>query len=192
MTLPKQVIENTLVDYPRLYKLVELIEQCGKLPGAMAEVGVYKGGTAFLLLAAAPPLTSKYLFDTFEGLPLVSKHDRHHTGNFKSNFEDVYNLLVQAWHTDNWSLIQGKFPEETGFAINDETFSFVHIDVDIYPSVKACLEFFAPKMVKTGIIVLDDYNAFGCEGAKLAANEFCVANGYKIEETVQCQAIIRF
>lgn len=38
------------------------------IPGEMAEVGVYKGGTAALMLAAEPK-KRLHLFDTFEGLP---------------------------------------------------------------------------------------------------------------------------
>ena len=36
-------------------------------------------------------------------------------------------------------------------------YRFVHIDVDIYEPTYACLEYFHPRMVEGGLIVIDDY-----------------------------------
>ena len=89
-------------------------------------------------------------------------------------------------------IYKGIFPKENSEHVKDLEFSFVHIDVDIHDSVKECLEFFVPRMIASGIIVMDDYNAPTCNGAKIAADDFCKLNQLVIEPTVQCQAVIRF
>lgn len=45
-------------------------------------------------------------------------------------------------------------------------------------------------MVSGGIIILDDYNAPSCPGAKLAVDEFVSNKVEKVIPTVECQAMI--
>ena len=66
---------------------------------------------------------------------------------------------------------QGTFPKTAG-PIENLTFCFVHIDVDIYKSVMDCCTFFYPRMEKCGIMIFDDYGFLSCPGAKMAVDEF--------------------
>lgn len=189
--IPRKTIGNTLVDYPRLYKLIDLIEETKNLEGHIAEVGVYKGGTAVLLATYMNPLKRLYLFDTFLGLPDVKPGvDLHHKGDFRdTSIPHVESILPNE---AKYAIYKGIFPRENAEYVNHYKFSLVHLDVDIYDSVMECLEYFVPKMVSGGVIILDDYKASTCPGAKLAGDEFCIKNpAYKIELTVQSQAIIR-
>lgn len=191
MTYSDDIIKNTLVDYPRLDKLVELASKAPK--GYWAEVGVYKGGTAKLLAKMVPPSSQLFLFDTFQGMPPADSYkDRHKEGDFNdTSLCRVQSLLLKNACFQNFSLYKGIFPRENSEYIEQLSFAFVHLDVDIYTSVKECLEFFLPRMVPGGVIVLDDYNEPNCPGAKLATDEFCAANNLVLEPTVQSQAIIR-
>lgn len=167
----KDIIDNTLVDVPRLVKIEEYVKQTENLQGAICEVGVYRGGTALLIRRT----TNKnlYLFDTFEGMPKVdSDKDLHHTGDFADTSEEhVRNLLGTSNYLIFTGIYKGRFPETIPFN-GDMKFSFVHIDVDIYQSVKDCLEYFYARMVKGGIICLDDVLEENCPGAAMAFNEF--------------------
>jgi O-methyltransferase len=190
--ITKQTTDNTLVDYPRLDKLIEFFSQTQDLPGDFAEVGVYKGGTAYLLAQMATQCHKRlFLFDTFHGMPPVdASKDLHHEGDFNdTSLKHVANLLEPFI---NVAMYQGIFPKYNLEYVEFRKFSLVHLDVDIYPSVKECLEFFAPRMTPGGIIVLDDYLEPNCPGAKLAADDFVEKNGYTVVPTVQSQAIIRF
>jgi O-methyltransferase len=188
MNLPKEATNNTVVDRPRLFKLVEYCKQTEKLPGSIAEVGVWKGGTAFLL-ASNNPNKHLYLFDTFEGMPESIKGiDLHKKGDFKNtSLEYVQELLKPH---KNVSFHKGLFPKETSDVIKDEKFSLVHLDCDIYTSVKESLEFFYNRTVPNGIIVFDDYNAPTCPGAKLAVDEFLKDKPEKLINFVQDQVAI--
>lgn len=191
--IARDVVPNTLVDYPRLHKLVELVQWINywSIEGHIAEVGVYKGGTALLLASYMPVDKRLFLFDTFSGLPTVKAGvDEHHKGDFSdTSIQHVDSILPK--HV-KYSIYKGIFPKENSEYITHHKFSLVHIDVDIYDSVYDCLSFFIPRMAKGGIIVLDDYNAVECPGAKLAVDDFCQRNPlYKVELTIQCQAIIR-
>ncbi len=186
-----KITKNTLVDYPRLDTIIKLMSALSDTEGAIAEVGVYKGGTAYLICEEAerqgrgPVL----LFDTFNGMPDVDPgKDLHNTGDFAdTSFEAVSAL------TEDFSPIirKGVFPRENSLVAVDKQFVFVHLDVDIYSSVKECLEFFWPKMVQNGVIVLDDYLEPNCPGAKQAADEFANENGCLLIPTTQSQAYLR-
>jgi O-methyltransferase len=115
------------------------------------------------------------LFDTFAGMPDTHPvHDFHQRGDFA----DTSLAAVQAFLSDcrNMSFYPGFFPA-TADPAKDETFSLVHVDVDIYESVKTSCEFFFPRMARGGVMVFDDYGMLTCAGAKLALDEFCAANG---------------
>lgn len=161
---------ESLVDSKRLMNIRNLVKQTNSLPGDIAEVGVYKGGTASIIAS----LTTKtvYLFDTFSGIPFQNKEkqDTHLIGDFNdTSFLEVKNELAKY---PNVSVYQGIFPDQTSQILENKQFSLVHLDVDVYESYKKCLEFFYPRMVPNGVIILDDYDAVTCLGAKNACDEF--------------------
>jgi hypothetical protein len=134
--------------------------------GDFAEVGVFKGATAKAIceVKRQKPL---HLFDTFEGLPKVKDMDKQRFKEkmFKGEYEEVKKKMAKY---PNVHLYKGLFPK-TGKQIAKKRFAFVHLDVDLYTSTKACLEFFYPKMSKNGIIMSHDYHA---AGVKKAFDEF--------------------
>lgn len=138
-----------------------------KLPGDMAEVGVYQGASAKLLCEAKgeKPL---HLFDTFEGLPLPEEFERPllKESQFASSIEAVESYLDVY---RNVYFYKGIFPETSG-PISDLKFSFVNLDVDLYRSTLECLEFFYPRMSSGGIILSHDYSVLN--GVKRAFDEF--------------------
>jgi len=48
--------------------------------------------------------------------------------------------------------------------------------MDIYEPTAFALSFFNKRMVKGGIIVIDDYGFLTCPGIKRAVDEFCITN----------------
>ena len=133
-----------------------------RIPGEMAEVGVYKGATAKLICEAKgeAPL---HLFDTFAGLPEPAEQDDGFFagGMFSGQLDQVKQYLGEY---KNLSFYPGLFPE-TGDAITDKSFSFVYLDVDLYQSTKDSLEFFYPRMNTGGVILSHDYQYPGVRQA---------------------------
>lgn len=133
-----------------------------RIPGVMAEVGIYQGGTAKLICEAKGEVPL-HLFDTFAGLPEPSEQDK---GLFKKGMFSEQLAAVQQYLGEykNISFYPGVFPE-TGKAIADKTFSFVFLDVDLYQSTKDCLDFFYPRMSKGGVLLSHDYQYPGVRQA---------------------------
>jgi O-methyltransferase len=50
--------------------------------------------------------------------------------------------------------------------------AMVHIDLDIYRSIKDGLEFIWPRLSRGGFAVFDDYGFHSCPGARAAVDEF--------------------
>jgi hypothetical protein len=163
----KQETEMLLAD-SEAYQVYLLATKTRKIPGDIAEVGVYRGGSA-KLIAEAKGDKQLYLFDTFAGLPELSQNDNSahfHPNQFPASFTEVKNLLKSY---PNVHVYQGLFPQ-TGEVIKDKKFSFVNLDVDIYESTLKCLEFFYPRMNRGGIILSHDYPK--AAGVKKAFDEF--------------------
>jgi O-methyltransferase len=164
-----QTIQHTLVDLTRCYMLYQMARQTARTAGEVAEVGVYKGGTARLLALALPHKTV-HLFDTFAGMPATnSDFDRHLAGEFS----DTSLAAVQERLKDcrNARFYQGLFPATSG-PIAQTKFSLVHVDADIYESVRACCEFFYSRLEKDAVMLFDDYGFPTCPGARKAVDEF--------------------
>ena len=168
-----QLIGYTLVDKVRCFMLYQCAKTSARIAGDIAEIGVFRGGTAKLLAkTSAPSGKTVHLFDTFAGMPSVdARADLHQTGDFANTSLTA----VQAYLRDcsNVRLYQGIFPE-TAQPIEQCTFALVHIDVDIYTSVLSCCAFFYPRMEPGGMMIFDDYGFWSCPGAKKAVDEFFV------------------
>jgi len=158
---------SMLLSLDEAYNIAMCVKRTAKIPGDIAEVGVYKGGSAKLIaqFKGDKPL---HLFDTFEGLPQIRDIDEKnfYTGQFEAGYEDVKRYLEGV---SNLKIYKGLFPD-TATPVKDDRFSFVHLDVDIYESNKACLEFFYPRMNPGGIILSHDY--INSPGVRTSFDEF--------------------
>jgi O-methyltransferase len=158
---------NTMLGETGCLQVYRLVKQTAHLPGEMAEVGVYQGGmTKLMALSDQDKLV--YAFDTFTGLPRPSSKDTHKEGEFKAELAVVEKYLSDC---PNILVMPGVFPASAAIA-ETEIFSFVHVDCDLYQSVKDCCEFFWPRMVEGGMMLFDDYHCPSCPGAKEAVDEF--------------------
>lgn len=154
----------------RCYILYQLLKNTNNLEGDIVEVGVYRGRSA-KVIALASPNRNVYLFDTFTGMPEVdSMRDNFYQKGAFSNtsLDEVRKFLSEC---KNVTIYVGFFPD-TAKPIAEKTFSFVHIDVDIYKSYIDCCKFFYPRMVEGGIMLFDDVGFIDCAGAKIALDEF--------------------
>ena len=173
LAILEKIRGRTLVDPVRCWMLWQFAHALANTNARYAEVGVYKGGTAYLLAMAlgGSPGSRLDLFDTFWGMPPCDPtKDLHKEGNFK----DVTLPEVQAFlKFDNVALHQGLFPDTAHESILEGTrFRFVHVDCDIYRSVLHSCGYFFPRMESGGVIVFDDYGFPSCPGAKEAVDQF--------------------
>lgn len=181
-----EIHDHTMVDEYRCYQLWRLVEQAGERPGDVLEIGVWRGGTGALLArrvaqcfeaadregkhAARKP--EVFLADTFSGVVKAGPRDEYYRGGEHANTSvGLVRSFLDACGIDNAELLEGVFPEQTGAAIEDRSFSLCHIDVDVYQSARDCLEWVWPRMVTGGIVVYDDYGFYGCEGVTRHVNE---------------------
>ena len=140
-----------------------MIEAASSTPvGCLVEVGVYKGGTAFLLHDLAQRQQRKlYLYDTFTGIPWKSLVDVHDIGEFSdTSVESVQRCCPQA------IVCAGIFPAS---AVEMGPVAFAHLDCDQYRSYQESIEYLSPRMVPGGIIWFDDSTQL--YGARLAVME---------------------
>lgn len=147
------------------------------LRGAAAEIGVYKGGgTAKLLTEVFGKDKKLYLYDTFEGMPECSDKDNYCTkGMFSDTSLDAVRAFVGS--AGDVEIYKGFFPQ-TIPTNAEELYAFVHVDVDIYQSVKDCVDYFWPRLVPGGVMVFDDYGFPTCLGARRAVDEYGLRTVY--------------
>jgi O-methyltransferase len=171
----------TLVTKDRCQSLWDLSRKAGRLPGDMAEVGVYHGGTS-MLIASANPHKILHAFDTFSGIPNGDAAvDGHATGDFSDVDTGVFDRLAE-W--DNIHVHQGLFPD-TGYKVWS-SYCFANFDGDTYQSCKDFLVYFWPRLVNGGILAFDDYKWHKCLGVEKALVEF----GKPVIESVPYQCYI--
>lgn len=163
-----EVKGNTAISHLRLSVLYQFAERSAAFSREpFAEVGVYRGGSAYMLACIARD-REIHAYDTFEGMPETDVRDLHKKGDFQIAEHEVLAFLKKK---QNIVVHKGFFP---GTAVEQKStnFSFVHIDVDIYQSVLDYLTFFYPRTVRGGVLLSDDYGMLSCPGAKLAWDEF--------------------
>jgi O-methyltransferase len=163
------VKKHSLIDLYRLYELWELAEQLSKRKGDVVEVGVWRGGSAGLMALQMQSVNDPgkiFCCDTFSGIVNSdSASDKYSDGNLKNtSFELVNSFLQSQVKVNNFVLLKGMFPEETGHLLNTECVKLCHIDVDVLASAQKSVDFIWPKLISGGVIVLDDLGSSMCPG----------------------------
>jgi hypothetical protein len=171
---------HSLVASPLIDALVAEARGCP--PGAFAEFGVYKGGVAWHLAAAArEQARALWLFDTFEGIPFSDPIDYHKPGDFSdTSLHAVRSAIPDA------IFVPGVFPESAA-DVDLPAFAFVHVDADQYRSILAACDRFGPLMVPGGAMWFDDYSKL--DGATRAVDEVF---GSRVKRVVDGRAMVRF
>jgi len=135
------------------YLIRNAVIATSQVPGLLAEVGVFRGGTA-RVISEVKGSRVLHLFDTFEGLPPPGGHDTaFEAGEYACSLESVQAYLADCTDVHYH---QGLFPDTSG-PVEHERFSFVHLDVDLYESTLASLGFFYPRMSRGAMLISHDY-----------------------------------
>jgi O-methyltransferase len=154
-------VEKKYPDKVRFFNFWFQVERLKKekVPGSFAELGVYKGDSAFLLHQMDQSRIF-HLFDTFEGFKAndlkteIGKAATYTT----SNFADTSVQKVKKRLSDpEFIFHQGYFPETTK-GLKNEQYALVSMDADLYNPTKAGLEYFYPRLSQGGVIIVHDYN----------------------------------
>ena len=165
---------NTRARRDCLEKIAMILEDKA-VPGAVAELGVYRGAFAKVINTVFPD-RKLYLFDTFEGFPEedmnyeTENHLLLNTVGKLSNTSVEY-VMSRMPHPERCVIRKGYFPE-TAAGLEEERYAFVNIDVDLYKPILAGLEYFWPRMAENGYIFVHDYFSFSYAGTKKAIEEF--------------------
>ncbi len=139
------------------YNLIKFVTSINDIPGDCLEAGVYRGESA----AVIRENTNKklWLFDSFDDF-VVGPHDSPDLGGIfftKGSGEPIYQEVLGKFEHTNTELIRGEFPESAGGRLNDVTFAFVHLDMDVYEATMKALALLYPKMSPGGIMLFHDY-----------------------------------
>ena len=163
-----------LQDCERLMFLLLAFDQIHKegLPGDVAELGVYKGQTATVLARNARRLgRTCWLLDTFAGFD--AKDFTGADAGRGPQFADTSLAAVRARvGEENTRYIQGFFPDTAAQLRPDGRYCLVHIDCDLYAPILSALEYFYPRMVPGGFLIVHDYGSMEWDGAEKAVDVF--------------------
>ena len=189
-----RVRPNTMVSFDRLATLwlQVLYLDRNRIPGDLVECGVWRGGAAAMMALAHLGSGSKtfrqlQLFDSWKGLPepdgeldgtfAVEYSGGAHNGKLKpvgkcvaSLDEARYLLETQVGYPSDLVHYHVGWFQETLPRTELGAISLLRLDGDWYESTKLCLEYLYPRVVKGGIVVLDDYGYWS--GCRKATDEF--------------------
>ena len=171
---------RTYLHLDRLYTLWQGLVGMPPSGDVVVEIGVFKGGSVKFIaetLRQRGRSRPVYACDTFTGHAVVdeARDGRHQVDK---QFTGVDLAQVEAYLRDypEVRLVAGDIHVTATVLDAVDAFGLVHIDVDVYPPTKFCLERFAPRVVVGGLVVVDDYGFKTCPGARRAVDEFAAAN----------------
>jgi hypothetical protein len=170
------------------------------IPGDYVECGVWKGGSSLAVSLMLEKLSNYninlWLFDTFSGMSKPTSIDVDNKGNKAavrlenedkitssvwaySELDEVKsNMGISKFPKSNIKYIKGKVEDTLLMDDIPEQISILRLDTDWFESTKIELEILYPKLVKGGIIIIDDYGHW--KGSKKAVDEYLNKNNIKV------------
>lgn len=170
--LPALELEN---DYVRLGTLELLCRRLGDVPGAAAELGVYRGRFARCINRLLPERTL-YLFDSFAGFDSSAGAGEAMQAAHENT--DLRQVLDALPYPERAVVKPGFFPESLGGL--EETFCLVSLDVDFEAATLEGLRYFWPRLSDGGYLLLHDWGNPGLPGPATALERFREELGCRI------------
>lgn len=187
--------QETMTSLERMYALWSATRYIvdNELPGDFVECGVWRGGSVMLmaatLLRLGDPSRDLWLYDTFRGMTaptgddvqamsgrsaaeILSEHERTPGDPFWGMAgRDVVerNLRRTGYPFERFRVVEGDvtatLPETAPAFI-----ALLRLDTDWYTSTRHELEQLYPRLVRGGVLIVDDYGYW--RGARKATDEF--------------------
>lgn len=168
-------------DYCRFGTLTLIIEEIknNKIPGELAELGVYRGDFSKCMNEKFPD-KKLYLFDTFEGFDYRDMENDIRGGytlkewfdswdNFKYTYIDL--VLEKMKYKEQCIIKKGYFPDT--IPKEEVKYALVSLDCDLYDPILAGLRYFYPRISEGGYIMVHDYNQSDhLKGVKEAVKDY--------------------
>lgn len=163
--------------------------------GDVVECGVWRGGVSALMYETVSKYRDNplkfWLFDTFEGMSDPTEHDfksgrtfadtiSKHKGLLRNDggsnwcrgeLDDVKDTMrLAAGSLENVEFVRGMVEETLFGASLPNKIALLRLDTDFYESTKTELEVLYPRLVKGGVLIIDDFGAWA--GARKATQEY--------------------
>jgi O-methyltransferase len=167
----------------RAYVCCWAARQAAKLDGDFVECGVNEGWLSLTIchyLDFNALAKSFYLFDTYQGIPKEQIAESEAVRAALHHYPDCYELAKERFaEFPRAKLVRGKVPDTLNNVAIDRV-SYLSIDMNIEKPERAAIEFFWPKLVVGGVVVLDDYAFGGYEKQHDSMDQFAAKVGVTI------------
>jgi hypothetical protein len=210
--LINKCLQYSMTNFERMWSLIQSFHHVRQesLVGDFVECGVWKGGNIILLKKLIEKFNMKkniYGFDTFEGMvepsfydvnynnkpakKMFDEHKKNEIGFAMCSLDDVKRNIKKNTKTDNIFLIKGKVEDTLKNKRKlPKKISILRLDTDFYESTKIELEILFPRLVKGGVLIVDDYGFW--KGAKKAVDEyFCDYRQFMHYVDHSCRLLIK-
>lgn len=176
--LPEKDLHN---DYVRLATLELLCRRLEGVPGAAAELGVYRGFFARCINQLLPK-RRLYLFDSFAGFSQDAGAGEAFQAAHRNTAVDK--VLAIMPHPESIVVKPGFFPESLEGL--EEQFCLVSLDADFYQTTLDGLRYFWPRLEKGGYLLLHDWGSPKLPGVAKALADFEAETGCPIPAVPLC------
>lgn len=176
--LPERDLSN---DYVRLATLELLCRRLDNVPGAAAELGVYKGFFARCINQLLPERTM-YLFDSFAGFASEAcAAESFQAAHANTAIERVLAIMP---HPETVTVRPGFFPGSLEGL--EERFCLVSLDVDFYQATLDGLRYFWPRLERGGYLLLHDWGSPKLSGVAQAMRDYEAEIGKQLPAVPLC------
>lgn len=194
MKLYKKCKPYTMVSAEKSYALYKSVRYVNthNIKGDFVECGVYKGGQsmlmAYTLLQYGEENRKIWMYDTYLGMAKPTDIDTSLSGETKASEEwkkknmgdynewilsplsDVReNMYKTGYPEQNINFVKGKV-EDTIPQNSPQKISILRLDTDFYESTYHELKHLFPRLVRGGVLIVDDYNFW--KGSRKATDEY--------------------
>ena len=189
----------TMTSAERVAALVEAVRYvvANDIPGDFVECGVWRGGSSMAAALAFRELGDEsrelFLYDTYEGMSAPTEEDVDVGGQTagakfsqrqltedssewcRSPIDDVRrNLESTGYPAEKIHFVKGKVQETIPGTMPAGPVSILRLDTDWYESTRHEMQHLYPVLVKSGVLILDDYGYW--QGARKAVDEYFAAH----------------
>lgn len=194
----RRVEPYTMIGADRLLALIDAARyiHTARLPGAVVECGVWRGGASMAAMITLMELgcTDRdfYLYDTFEGMSTPTVHDRRIDGRHampefharrtgsdsadwcRAGLEEVRAAVLSTGYPEKRiHFVKGKVEDTIPGTMPNEI-ALLRLDTDWYESTRHEMVHMFPRLAQHGVLILDDYGHW--QGARQAVDEYLEAH----------------